>query len=85
MKRYLGLCLRELEGADLSGYTLRRRPTDFSGAQSDVDVYDEGGRLVASGRDFGTVCYFWPNAGEKTYAAWYEGSRSFEPPHRRLL
>jgi hypothetical protein len=48
-----------LEGKDLTSYTYERAKSNFTGARTDLTVFNPDGKLVLNGRDFGDHTFFW--------------------------
>lgn len=44
---------------DTSGWTYEHRGTNYRDAKTDLTVYDETGKLVFRGRQFGNQVFFW--------------------------
>jgi hypothetical protein len=45
--------------SDLTAFTYEKTKSDFYGAKTDLTIYNEDGKHVLTGRDFGDRTFFW--------------------------
>jgi hypothetical protein len=51
--------ISQFAGTDMRAFTFEKKKSDFSGAKSDLSIYNPDGKLVLAGRDFGDRTFFW--------------------------
>lgn len=49
----------QFHNADLGEFTYERSKSDFFGAKTDLTIYNQDGKHVLTGRDFGDRTFFW--------------------------
>ena len=50
---------QQFSHTDMTTFTFDKKKSEFYSAKTDLNVYNQDGKLVLSGRDFGDRTFFW--------------------------